>query len=107
MADTPSTTKVRTSLADGVCTVRAMMRHVMETGSRKDKQTGALVPAHHITEVVCEHNGRVVMSCAWGTGIARNPLLSFRFRGARAGDVLTLRWLDNRGATDVTHVTIE
>ncbi|MCG3202389.1 MAG: hypothetical protein NFCOHLIN_02271 [Gammaproteobacteria bacterium] len=107
MTDTPSTTRVRTSIADGICTVRAMMRHVMETGNRRDKLTGALIPAHHITEVACEHNGRVVMSCAWGTGIARNPLLSFRFRGARPGDVLTLRWVDNRGATDVTHVTIE
>lgn len=104
---TNNTIKVRTAIADGVCIVRALLRHPMETGSRKDKRTGALIPAHHITELVCEHNGKAVMTCYWGTGIARNPYLSFKFGEAKAGDTLTLRWLDNRGETDALEVILQ
>ena len=38
----------------------------METGTRKDSKTGEMVPAHYITEVKAEHNGKVVMQANWG-----------------------------------------
>jgi sulfur-oxidizing protein SoxZ len=101
-----STIKVRTAISDGVCIVRAFIRHPMETGNRKDAETGALIPVHHIIEFVCEHNGKPVMRCYWGTGIARNPYVSFRIAGASAGETLTLRWVDNRGETDSLQVSI-
>lgn len=101
-----TTIKVRTSIDGGVCTVRAMIRHPMETGQRKDAATGARIPAHHITELICEHNGTVVLRCDWGTGIARNPYLSFKFKDAAAGDTLALRWTDNRGDSDALQVVI-
>jgi len=95
-----TTLKLRTATAGGVCTVRALIRHPMETGGRKNAQTGQLIPAHHITELSCEHNGSTVLTCHWGTGIAKNPYLSFRFSGAKAGDILLVRWSDNLGASD-------
>ncbi|MGQ0658362.1 MAG: thiosulfate oxidation carrier complex protein SoxZ [Chromatiales bacterium] len=101
-----SSIKIRTALEDGVCTLRALIRHPMETGGRKDEATGERIPAHHITELTCEHNGEPVMTCHWGTGIAKNPYLSFRFRDARAGDTVTLRWTDNRGESDAIHAAI-
>ena len=48
--------KARAKLSDGVTTVKALIKHPMETGLRKDKKTGKMIPAHFIQEVVCEHN---------------------------------------------------
>ena len=89
--------KVRASLQDGVTTVKALMTHPMETGSRKDKETGEVVPAHYIQEVVVTHNDSVVMNAYWGTGVSKNPYLSFKIKGGADGDVIALTWKDNLG----------
>ncbi len=91
--------KIRASLKDGVTTVKALMTHPMETGARKDKDTGELVPAEFIQEVIVMHNDTVVLNANWGTGISKNPYLSFKIKGGAAGDTIKLEWKDNLGAT--------
>jgi len=95
-----NTIKVRAKLSGDTTTVKALISHPMETGQRKDKKTGKLIPAHFIQEVVCEHNGKAVMTAEWGPAISKNPYLSFRFKGAAKGDTLKLRWVDNKGGSD-------
>ena len=63
--------KVRAKLKDGVTTVKAIMYHAMESGSRKDKETGELIPAHFIKEVKGELNGDMIISADWGTGVSK------------------------------------
>jgi sulfur-oxidizing protein SoxZ len=92
--------KVRAKLADGVTTVKALIQHPMETGQRKDKKTGKLIPAHFIQEVTCDHNGTNVMTALWGPAVSKNPYLSFKFSGAKVGDSLKLSWVDNKGESD-------
>ncbi|MGF1529248.1 MAG: thiosulfate oxidation carrier complex protein SoxZ [Candidatus Competibacterales bacterium] len=77
--------------------VKALMRHPMEPGTRRDEQTGELVLAHYIQEVTCQCNGVVVMRAHWGPAISQNPYFSFAFQGASPGDEVTLYWIDNRG----------
>jgi sulfur-oxidizing protein SoxZ len=91
--------KLRAKASKGVVTVKALMRHPMETGLRKDKKTGKLIPAHHIQEVVAKANGNTVMEAAWGGAISKNPYLSFKYQGAK-GDALELSWVDNKGNSD-------
>ena len=43
--------KIRAKVKDGVTTVKAIMYHEMESGSRKDKETGELIPAHFIKKL--------------------------------------------------------
>lgn len=93
---TPAPTRIRAVTRDGVTEVRVLMTHVMETGQRKDP-SGALVPAHHITECQVAHNGRVVLSADFGPSISANPYLSFRFQGGAKGDKLAVSWVDNLG----------
>lgn len=93
------TIRVRTELVDGAAEVRVLIRHPMETGRRRTEK-GALVPAHYITRFECTHNGTLVLSAHWGTGISKNPFVAFRLRAAQAGDRLRLTWEDNRGARD-------
>jgi sulfur-oxidizing protein SoxZ len=88
--------KIRASLRDGVVDVRVLMAHEMETGQRKDA-SGNLVPAWHITEVTATLNGTPVLKVQWGPAISKNPYLSFKVRGAKAGDTISVTWTDNKG----------
>lgn len=102
-----NTIKVRAKLEGNVTTVKALVSHPMETGLIKDKKTGELIPAHFIQEVTCEHNGNTVLTAMWGVAISKNPYLSFRFKGAKVGDKLTLRWVDNTGKSDTEETVID
>ena len=95
-----SSIKIRAKEDGGVTTVKALVKHTMETGLRKDKKTGKLIPAHFIQEVTCEHNGNAVMTALWGPAVSKNPYLSFKFKGASKGDTLKLNWVDNKGEKD-------
>jgi sulfur-oxidizing protein SoxZ len=95
-----ATIKIRAKVQGDVTTVKALIQHPMETGQRKDKKTGKLIPAHFIQEVTCDHNGTNVMTALWGPAVSKNPYLSFKFKGAKAGDSLKLSWVDNKGESD-------
>jgi len=92
--------KIRAKVDGDVTTVKALISHPMDTGLVKDKKTGKPIPAHFIQEVTCEHNGKNVLTALWGAAISKNPYLSFKFKGAKAGDTLALSWVDNKGESD-------
>ncbi len=101
------TIKIRARIKGGVCEVKSLIKHPMETGQRKNKKTGKKIPAHFIQEVNCEHNGNSVMTADWGTAISANPYLSFSFTGAKKGDTFKLSWVDNKGESDSAEVAIK
>lgn len=82
---------------DNTATVKSIIFHPMETGQRKDKATGKLIPAHYITELKCDLNGKTILTCLWGPTVSKNPFISFRVKNAKAGDTVKLSWVDNRG----------
>ena len=93
--------KLRAFTGDGgISTVKAILFHPMETGMRKEKDSGQVVPAHYITEATVEHNGKTVLTCLWGPGISKNPFLSFDLKGSKAGDAIKVSWIDNQGGSD-------
>lgn len=91
--------KIRAKLKDDVVTVKALMTHPMETGNRKDSK-GETIPAHFIQEISCTSGGKEVINAQWSGGISKNPYISFKYKGASAGDELTLSWVDNKGNSD-------
>ncbi|GIX24460.1 MULTISPECIES: thiosulfate oxidation carrier complex protein SoxZ [Caldimonas] len=97
--------RIRAQLAGDKATVRVLMSHEMETGQRKDA-SGKIVPAWHIQEVVAKHNDKVVMTAHWGPAISKNPYLQFVVKDAKAGDRITLTWVDNRGDTRTDSVAV-
>ena len=99
--------KIRASLKDGETTVKALMTHPMETGARKDKKTGEVIPAHFIQEVTCESGGENRLTAYWSGGVSKNPYLSFKFTGGNEGDMVKLTWVDNKGESDSTEVAIK
>ena len=97
--------KIRATMAGDKVEVRVLMSHEMETGQRKDA-AGKTIPAWHITEVVAALNGKTVMSAQWGTAIAKNPFTQFTVKGAKAGDKISISWVDNRGDRRTDEVTV-
>ena len=88
--------RIRAQVQGSGAVVRVLMSHEMESGQRKDS-AGKTIPAWHITEVVAALNGKTVMTAEWGTAVAKNPFIQFTIRGAKAGDKVSVSWVDNRG----------
>jgi len=99
--------RVQAKVTDGETEVKALMNHPMETGTRKDSKTGELVPAHFIQEVVCEYQGKVVLTADWSGGISKNPYLAFKFKGGAADESVKVSWTDNKGETEAQEVKIK
>jgi sulfur-oxidizing protein SoxZ len=98
--------RIRAKMKGDVAEVKALMSHPMETGLRKDKKTGKKIPAHFINEVICEHKGKNVLVASWGVAVSKNPYLSFKFKGAAAGDSVKVSWTDNQGGSASADTTI-
>lgn len=99
--------RVRTRLKNNVTTVKALISHPMETGLRKNKKTGKLIPAHYIQEITCRHNGDLKLSLDLGISVSRDPFIQFELEGGVKGDRLELAWKDNRGETDTMTVAVK
>lgn len=99
-----STIRIKAKERNGLVDVKALMKHPMETGLRKDKD-GNKIPEHWIQDVTAESAGKVVFTAAFNTSISKDPYLSFAYAGKK-GDTLTLSWKDSAGATDSTEVKI-
>ncbi|MFQ5659004.1 MAG: thiosulfate oxidation carrier complex protein SoxZ [Gammaproteobacteria bacterium] len=102
-----SSIRIRTDYHNGTTTVRSIIRHPMETGLVRSRETGELVPAHFIKEVICRHGDDVVLRCNWGRAVSKNPYLSFKFSGAKPGDMIRINWSDNKGNTDAAEAVIQ
>ena len=92
--------KIQVRLEGGVAKVKSLVVHPMETGARKDPETDALVPRHHIERLTFTNNGNPVMIVNCSTAVARNPYFNFSFTGASPGDTFKASWVDNTGETD-------
>jgi len=99
--------KVRAKAKGDTVVVKALIKHPMETGLRKDKKTGKVIPAHFIQEVSCKHKGNDVLVAEWGPAVSKNPYLSFSFKGGKAGDAVSISWVDNTGGKDATDAKIK
>ena len=97
--------KIRATLKGDFADVRVLMAHPMETGQRKDN-AGKIIPVHFIQEMSVKVNGKTVIEGQISQAISRNPVFSFRVKGAKAGDKVEISWLDNKGDKNLTEAAI-
>lgn len=97
--------KIRAASKDGVTEVKVLISHEMETGQRKDAN-GAVVPAWFITDLTAKHNDKLVLTGEFGTSVAKNPYLSFKFKGGSKGEKIVVNWKDNKGDTRTDEAVI-
>ena len=100
-------TKIRTRPQEGMIEVLVLVNHPMETGQRKDKASGKLIPAHFIQELSLELNGKPVATVNAGVAVSENPLLGFRSKTAKNGDKVKVTWKDNKGETGTAEAVVE
>jgi sulfur-oxidizing protein SoxZ len=97
--------RIRAQVQGDKTTVRVLMAHEMESGQRRDA-AGKPIPAWFIQEVTAQHNGKTVLTAQWGPAVSKNPYLQFSFKGGKAGDKISVSWLDNRGDKRTDEATI-
>lgn len=98
--------KVKAKASGGKTQVKMMAKHIMESGQRKDKNTGEAIPALFLQNLVVKHNDKVVFEANLGPAISKNPYLAFDFDGGASGDQLVMTWTENSGmsATETAEI---
>jgi sulfur-oxidizing protein SoxZ len=97
--------KMRAQLKGEITEVKVLMGHPMETGRRKN-DLDEIIPAHFIQLVTVTLNGKTVLEAQWGTGISKNPYLTFHLRGAKVGDAVAVTWHDNLGESNSSEIAV-
>ena len=101
-----SSIRVRATASGETTEVQALIQHPMDSGFIKDAK-GELIPAHFITQLTFEYDGKTVIAADWCGGVSKDPYVKFSFKGAKKGDDLKISWIDNKGATDTTTAKIQ
>jgi len=95
-----SSIKIRSKRFTDYTLIRTLIAHPMETGKRKNAETGELIPAHFIQTLVLRHNEKILSECQMGFGISKNPFFSFQIKSTEPGDQVSISWIDNLGNSD-------
>ena len=87
--------------------IKTLISHKMETGQRKDKKTGEIIPRMIINKFVCTFNGKEVFSADWHGAISANPYMSFYTVATESGE-LEFTWVDDLGEqyTETTPIQV-
>ena len=78
--------------------VKCLVSHKMETGQRKDRKTGEVVPRMIINKFTATFNGKEVFTADWHPAVSANPFMSFFMKAEESGE-LVLTWTDDKGET--------
>ncbi len=96
--------KVKAKEKNGIVKVKAMFKHDMLTydqAKRKGKE------ANFITHITAKANGKVVFDMSTSQFLSKNPLIKFKFKGAKKGDEMEISWVDLKGNTKSKKVKIK
>ena len=96
MAAKPRVKVPKTAAAGEVIKIKTLISHKMESGQRKDKKTGELVPRKIINKFMCEFNGNVVFSCDIEPAVSANPYFEFSAKVNESG-TFKFTWVDDDG----------
>lgn len=99
------TIRLQAKLKENETLIKVLITHPMDVEHKAED--GSVVPAHFIKEIRCLHNGKEILSATWTGAISKNPYLSFKFKGGKIGDTVTLSWLDNKDDKDSAETTIK
>ena len=89
-----------------VIELKAMIRHPMESGHRRDGR-GEAIPRDIIVKFECEYDNSSVIAIDLHPGVAANPLITFYAVASTSGD-FNFKWTDQHGQiwTDQASITV-
>lgn len=77
--------------------IKTLISHKMESGQRKDKTTGEVIPRSIINRFTCDFNGKSVVDVKMEPGISSNPYFQFQASVPDAGEFV-FTWYDDNGS---------
>ena len=86
----------KTAKAGQVVQIKTLISHKMDTGLRKDKKTGKIIPLNIINSFVAAFNGKTVFEARPHAAICANPYIAFHMKVPASGD-LVMTWKDTSG----------
>lgn len=98
MAKVKPRVKVPKTAAKGeIIEIKTLISHTMESGQRKDRKTGEVIPRQIINKFECSFDGKPVFSSDWHPAVSANPYMAFKMRAEKSG-TLAFRWTDDDGS---------
>ena len=82
---------------DEVITIKTLISHNMESGQRKDRKTGELIPRKIINKFVATFNGKQVFAVDIQPAVSANPFLEFSVKVPESGE-FEFAWTDDDGS---------
>jgi len=92
--------------AGDVITIKTLISHPMETGLRKDKKTGELIPRKIINKFVASFEGEEVVNVDIDPAVSANPYFQFDMKVPGPGTV-RFEWTDDDGTVYDLEKTIK
>lgn len=81
-----------------VVTIKTLISHTMETGLRKNKKTGKIIPRRIINKFEAKFDGVEVFTVDLDTAISANPYFQFTMKAIKSGEFEFI-WTDDNGET--------
>ena len=106
MASKPRVKVPKKAEAGEVITIKTLISHSMESGQRKDRETGEVIPRKIINKFTCTFNGQVVFSADIDPAVSSNPYIEFSARVMESG-TFKFVWIDDDGSEYSTEKKIE
>jgi sulfur-oxidizing protein SoxZ len=91
--------KVPSSAGKGeVITIKTLIGHKMESGQRKDRKTGEIIPRMIINKFTAKFNGTQVFAVDILPAVSANPFMEFKVKVDESGE-FEFTWVDDEGKT--------
>ena len=87
----------KTAEAGEVITIKTLISHKMESGQRKDKKTGEIIPRKIINHFMAEFNGQKVFETVIEPAVSSNPFIQFKMKVPESGEIV-FTWTDDDGS---------
>ncbi|MEE9314485.1 MAG: thiosulfate oxidation carrier complex protein SoxZ [Rhizobiaceae bacterium] len=83
--------------AGEIITIKTLISHKMESGQRKNKKTGELIPRKIINSFTATFNGKTVFETVIEPAVSSNPYIQFKVKVMESGEFEFI-WMDDDGS---------
>ena len=87
----------RRAKAGETVTIKTLISHPMESGARKDRKTGELIPRRIINKFVATYDGETAFSVTLEPAVSANPYIAFEVK-LRTSGTMRFEWTDDDGS---------
>lgn len=83
--------------AGDVVTIKTIISHPMESGQRKDRKTGELIPRQIINKFTATYNDQLIIEIDLDPAVSANPYIEFEAKIPETG-AMKFTWVDDDGS---------